>query len=251
MEQRHRVFVFAALALSSSLLAGCGGGDDPPAAANAATDANRPAGAEPTAGANPPAGSNDPAADNDAPASGGSNSAPQITGTPIVSVLPGAAYVFAPSATDDDGNRLTFSIANLPPWATFDSSTGQLTGTPTAANVGSYHDITISVSDGSASASLAAFDLQVVATAMGSTTLSWTPPTQNTDGSPLNDLAGYKVYWGTSQDDYSNSVTIANPGLATYVVNQLTPARWYFVVTAYSAAGLESGYSNAFTKTIQ
>jgi hypothetical protein len=59
------------------------------------------------------------------------------------------------------------------------------------------------------------------------------------------------VYWGASQGNYSSSATIADPGLATYVVNQLTPARWYFVVTAYSATGFESGYSNAVSKTIQ
>ena len=232
MKQRHRGPVCAALAFSTALLAACGGGDDPAAAVNAPAASNRPA-------------------SNDALLGGTSNAAPQITGTPITSVLQGAAYAFAPSAIDADGNSLTFTITNLPPWATFDVSTGQLAGTPAAANLGSYDNITISVSDGSASASLAAFTIQVVATAAGSTTLSWTPPTQNDDGSPLNNLAGYKLYWGTSQGGYSNSVTIENPGIATYVVSQLTPARWYFVVTAYSATGAESGYSNAFSKTIQ
>ena len=228
MKQRYRVSVFAALAFSSALLTACGGDDDPAAAANAPS---------------PPTGSN-------APPSGG-NSAPQITGTPLTSVLQGTAYSFAPSATDVDGNSLTFSIANLPPWATFNSSTGRLTGTPTGANVGAYNNIAISVSDGTATTNLAAFNIQVVATATGSTTLTWTPPTQNTDGTPLNNLAGYKVYWGTTQGNYTNSVTIANPGLASYVVSQLTPARWYFVVTAYSSTGMESGYSNAVSKTIQ
>ena len=236
MKQRHRVSLFAALAFSSSLLAACGGGGDPAAAGSPA--AANPAGSIPPASNNPPP-------------SGSGNSVPQIAGAPITSVLHGTDYSFAPSATDADGNALTFSIANLPPWAEFDPRTGRLTGTPTAANVGSYDDVTISVTDGSASASLAAFDIQVVATAAGSTTLSWTPPTRNEDGSALNDLAGYKVYWGMSQDDYANSATIANPGLSSFVVNQLTPARWYFVVTAYSSTGAESGYSNAFSKTIQ
>src|SRR5204863_8304613 len=136
---------------------------------------NTPAGANPSAG-NPPSGSG--------------NSAPQVTGAPLTSVLQGTAYLFAPSASDADGNPLTFSVANLPGWARFNSSTGQLSGTPTAANVGSYNNITISVSDGAATTSLAAFNIQVVAVATGSVTLSWTPPTQNTDGTPLNDLAG-------------------------------------------------------------
>jgi hypothetical protein len=164
--------------------------------------------------------------------------------------MQGSAYSFTPTAADADGNTLTFSVANLPGWATFNSSTGRVTGTPSAAQVGTYSNITISVSDGSASASLAAFNIQVVATATGSATLSWTPPTQNTDGSALSNLAGYKVYWGTSQGNYSNSVNI-DAGLSRYVVEQLTPATWYFTVTALNATGVESGFSNVTTKTIQ
>jgi hypothetical protein len=80
--------------------------------------------------------------------------------------------------------------------------------------------------------------------------LTWTPPTQNTDGSPLNNLAGYRVYWGTSQGNYANSATITNPGIATYVVSQLTPAQWFFVVTAYSSTGVESTFSNVTSKQV-
>ena len=46
------------------------------------------------------------------------------------------------------------------------------------------------------------------AVAVGSATLSWTPPTQNMDGTPLTNLAGYRVYWGTSLGDYPNSTTL-------------------------------------------
>jgi hypothetical protein len=225
MKQLHRVPLLILVSISFALLAACGGDDDPAAAASAPT------------GNNPPPS--------------GGNSAPRITGAPSTTVLQGNAYSFAPSATDADGNALTFSIANAPAWATFNSSTGQLSGTPTAAQVGTYSNITISVSDGTATATLAAFNIQVVATATGSATLTWTPPTQNTDGSPLSNLAGYKVYWGTAQGSYSNSVTVSNPGLASYVVDQLTPATWYFTVTALNAAGLESAFSNVATKTIR
>jgi hypothetical protein len=224
MKQRHRVLSLALVSISCALLAACGGDDDPAAAANA------PTGSNPT-----PTG----------------NSAPRITGTPSTSVLQGTAYSFAPSATDADGSTLTFSIANAPAWATFNSSTGQLSGTPTAAQIGSYNNITISVSDGTSKVSLPAFGIQVVATATGSVTLSWMPPTQNTDGSPLNNLAGYKIYWGKSAGSYTNSVTVNNPGLATYVVDQLTPAVWYFAVTALASNGAESGHSNVASKTIQ
>ena len=110
----------------------------------------------------------------------------------------------------------------------------------------------ITVTDGEtgASASLAAFNLSVLATAAGSATLSWQPPTQNTDGSPLIDLAGFHVYWGTTLGTYPNSVMLTNPGLATYVVGDLVPATYFFVVTAVNTGGTESARSNSASKTI-
>jgi hypothetical protein len=179
------------------------------------------------------------------------NRAPVISGTPSTSVMPGSAYSFQPTASDPDGNPLTFSITNLPSWATFSTTTGRLQGTPTAANVGTYSNIVIRVSDGSATASLPAFSIAVVAVASGSATLSWTPPTTNTNGSPLTDLAGYRVRWGTTAGNYPNSVTLNNPGLTSYVVGSLVPGTYYFVVTALNSAGVESQYSNMGSKTIQ
>jgi hypothetical protein len=126
-----------------------------------------------------------------------------------------------------------------------------LTGTPPGSAVGTYSNIRISVTDGAASANLAAFSVEVVATATGSVTLNWTSPTQNTDGTPLSNLAGYKIYWGTSQGSYPNSVTLNNPGLATYVVDQLTPATWFFVATAINSQGVESALSGAVSKLVQ
>lgn len=182
--------------------------------------------------------------------SSGSNRAPTITGSPRSSVMQGTAYTFTPDAADPDGNALTFTVANKPAWAAFNTSTGQLSGTPTAADVGATSNIVISVSDGAMSANLASFSVQVVATAIGSATVSWSPPTQNTDGTPLTNLAGYKVYWGTIEGTYPNSVTLNNPGLSSYVVEQLTPATWYFVLTAVNAAGVESDRSSAGSKRV-
>lgn len=181
----------------------------------------------------------------------GGNVAPTITGVPPTTVLQSSAYSFQPSATDPDGNALTFSVTNRPAWASFDAATGRLSGTPSAANVGTYANVRISVTDGVASANLASFSIQVVATAAGSATLNWTPPTQNTDGSPLINLAGYRVYWGTNQGNLSSSVTLNNPGLASYVVEQLTPATWYFALTAINASGVESPFSNLASKEVR
>jgi hypothetical protein len=140
-----------------------------------------------------------------------SNTAPQLSGTPASSVNEGQNYVFTPGATDADGDALTFSITNPPIWASFDTSSGTLSGTPQTGDVGVYTNISITVSDGQASATLGPFDITVDAISLGSASLSWTAPTQNEDGTDLVDLAGYKLYWGTTPGSYPNSVTIDNP----------------------------------------
>lgn len=228
-KRKVSVLMFVAVAGGALALAGCGGGDDGEVAAAAA-----------------PSPSPSPSPSGPAPG----NQAPAISGTPSSTVMQGNAYSFTPNASDADGDTLAFTAANLPGWATFNSNTGSVSGTPSAADIGTYGNISINVSDGSVNTSLPAFSIQVVATATGSAMLTWNPPTQNTDGSALTDLAGYRVYWGTSQGSYTNSVTISNPGLSSYVVDQLTPSTWYFAVTAVNAAGAESSYSNMATKQV-
>jgi hypothetical protein len=178
------------------------------------------------------------------------NQAPWISGTPTTQVLTGSQYVFSPTAGDADSNALTFTILNRPGWATFNSATGRLSGTPTIADVGTHGNIVIRVSDGQATTALPAFAIAVVPVAVGSATLSWTPPTRNTDGSALTNLAGYRIFWGTARGSYPNSVTLNNAGLTSYVVEQLTSGTWYFVVTAINSAGAESSFSNEGSKTI-
>jgi hypothetical protein len=85
----------------------------------------------------------------------------------------------------------------------------------------------------------------------GAVTLNWIPPTEKIDGSPLTNLGGYRIYWGTKRGNYPNSVTIDNPALATYVITALAPARWYFVVAAFTTDGLEGERSDVFTETVQ
>ena len=178
------------------------------------------------------------------------NGAPSISGSPSTVVMQDTAYNFVPTASDPDGDDLVFSVSNLPPWATFSAATGMVSGMPGSADVGQYADVTISVTDGEATATLAAFDLEVVATTAGAAVLTWMPPTENTDGSPLDDLAGFKVYWGTTPGSYPNVATVPNPGISTYVIQDLTPATWYFVATAYDGFGNESPFSEPASKTI-
>jgi hypothetical protein len=82
-------------------------------------------------------------------------------------------------------------------------------------------------------------------------TLGWNPPTENTDGTALTDLVGYKIYYGTESQTYTQTVTVANPGLATYVVQNLpTGNTYYFAVTAYNSSGLESLLSDEVSAAV-
>ena len=204
--------------------AGCGGGgDDSPAASEAQATP-------------PPAG--------------GSNSAPTIKGAPGTTVLAGQAYVFQPAAADADGDKLTFTAANLPAWAALNADTGRISGTPSAADVGAYAGIKVTVSDGKASASSATFTLNVTAVGTGSASVSWMPPTSNSDGSVLTNLAGYRIVYGHSAVDLSLSIDVDNPGMSTYVVENLSAGAWYFAVIAVNSGGVSSEPSNVASKTI-
>jgi hypothetical protein len=181
---------------------------------------------------------------------GGGNAPPTIQGQPSANVTPGQAYSFQPSASDPNGDALTFSVTNLPAWATFNASNGRLSGTPSAADVATYSGIRISVSDGQASASLNSFSITVADAVIGSATLSWTPPTENSDGSALTNLSGYRVHYGRSPTQLSQTIEITNSSLSTYVVDNLSAGTWYFAVVSVNSGGTTSVLSNVAAKTI-
>jgi len=174
-----------------------------------------------------------------------------LSGTPVPSVAAGAQFSFRPLVSGARaGATLTYSIENLPGWASFDTATGEVSGIPATADVGAWEGIVISVSDGERSASLEAFALEVVAASLGSAQLSWTAPMQNADGSPLTDLAGFRVYWGTAADELTYSMQIDNPSVSMFLVENLTPAQWFFAVTALDATGNESALSEVISDLI-
>ena len=178
------------------------------------------------------------------------NRAPTISGSPATTIVEGQAYAFTPTASDADGDTLSFPITNRPSWATFSASTGMLSGTPGAGTAGTYSNIQIRVSDGTVEASLPAFSITVQQAANGSATLSWTAPTTRIDGSALTNLAGYRLRYGNSSGNYPNTINITNPGLTSYVVNNLASGTWFFVLAAYDSTGLESSNTNPVSKTI-
>jgi len=184
-----------------------------------------------------------------APATG-ANSAPTIQGSPSASVVAGQPYSFQPAASDPDGDSLTFSATNVPAWATFNQSTGRISGTPSATDVATYSNIRVTVSDGKASASTALFAITVTAMGTASVTLSWTPPTQNEDGTTLTDLAGYEVHYGQSESALDQFVQLSNPSLSSYVVENLGPGTWFFALRSVNRQGAASQMSGTASKTI-
>lgn len=151
------------------------------------------------------------------------NDAPVISGTPATSVLEGNVYSFAPVASDiDAGDSLTFAITNKPDWASFDTATGQLSGTPTNGDVGTTSAIVISVSDSdNVTASLAAFNLEVVnvnqAPALANATFSIDENSvANTPvGTPLvvvDPDAASTFSFAISNGDLNNAFAISNSG---------------------------------------
>jgi hypothetical protein len=114
-----------------------------------------------------------------------------------------------------------------------------------------YNNIIISVSDGIARTSLGAFSLTVNQIATGNAVVTWAPPTTNTDGSAITNLAGYKVVYGTSASALNNVVTVSNPSVSTTQIDNLAPGTWYFAVKAYTTSGTESALSGTGSKIVQ
>jgi Putative Ig domain len=181
---------------------------------------------------------------------------PVISGSPGTSVVAGSAYKFQPTAKDPDGKTLSFSVQNKPSWATFSISSGLLNGTPTTAQEGSYSNIVISASNGTSSAALPAFSVKVNAPgstpppATGSATIDWVPPTKNTNGSPLTDLAGVKIYYGTSAANLSKVVQVASSTQTSTTISNLAAGTWYFGGVSYTTTGAQSTMSTVVSLNI-
>ena len=111
------------------------------------------------------------------------NTPPVLSGSPVTSVAAGKAYSFQPTAVDPNGLRMIFTIANAPSWASFNSATGQLSGTPAAGNVGTYSNIVITANDGYLKGQLAAFNIAVTSAGTGTGTGTAPPPTTGNTGS--------------------------------------------------------------------
>jgi hypothetical protein len=81
-------------------------------------------------------------------------------------------------------------------------------------------------------------------------TLSWSAPTENTNGSALTNLTGYIIYYGTSAGAMTQTIDINTVGMLTYVVDNLSTGSWYFQIVAVNAAGVQSSPSATVSASI-
>jgi len=84
----------------------------------------------------------------------------------------------------------------------------------------------------------------------GSVTLSWTAPTENEDHSPLTDLTGYVIHYGTSARQYSDTIYVGDRDTTSYRFEDLSPGTYYFTITAINADGVESTFSDVVAMTV-
>lgn len=176
--------------------------------------------------------------------------APVISGSPASVAYTSQLYSFVPNASDKEGDRLTFSVTNKPPWTNFDTTTGRLSGTPATTDVGLYAGIAISVSDGTSTASMDPFAVTVSAPTSGNAVISWQAPSQNTDGSALTNLRGFRIYYGRSAGALDRVVAIDSPNTTNYTLQGLSLNTWYFSMTAVNTDGVESARTNPVSKVV-
>lgn len=257
MQLNARTFVRALLpAAAIALSYGCGGGGSGAASHDGGSAGSPPPASAPAETPSPtptPGTGSDPAPTPAPGASTGGNTAPTISGNAPRTAVVGSLYQFQPIAADADGDALTFTAGNLPPWASLDPATGRISGTPTAADIGAHEAITVTVADGSARASIAPFTIVVAAAnspVAGGASIQWIAPSSKMDGSPLDDLAGYRILYGRSADALENSVYIEDPNASSYTIGSLEGGVWYFAVAAVNANGLEGAPSIAVQKSI-
>ena len=90
----------------------------------------------------------------------------------------------------------------------------------------------------------------MAAPVVGFAELQWTAPTRNDDGSPLTDLAGYKVRYGQSPGALTQVVNVAGGAITSARIEGLAAGTWYFTVASYTTTGVESAQTGAVSKSI-
>jgi hypothetical protein len=80
--------------------------------------------------------------------------------------------------------------------------------------------------------------------------LNWNAPLTRTDGSPIGELSGYKVYYGVEPDDLRCVIEIGDPKAVAWTVPDLSPGTWHFAVVSVDSGKVESKLSAVVSKKI-
>jgi hypothetical protein len=180
----------------------------------------------------------------------------QISGTPATTAEVGQFYSFTPTVVASAGSSLTYAVANKPAWAQFSAATGALSGIPSTGSAATDANIVVSVSNGAQTTALSAFNITVqpalvTPAVAGTASLSWSQPTENTDGSRLTNLAGYVIRYGTSSTALNTQVSIASASATGAEITHLSPGNWHFAIASINTANVQSQLSAIVGKTIQ
>ena len=151
------------------------------------------------------------------------NQAPVLAAISPIVVNEGVTITLNPTATDSDGDTLTFNYSG---WMTSSAYT-------TTDQDAGVHTVTVTVSDGELTDSQ---DVTITVLNTNSNILAWDPNAEV-------GLAGYKVHYGISSENYNTTIDVGNQ--TTYNISELVSSgTYYFAVTAYDISGNESVYSN-------
>jgi hypothetical protein len=197
------------------------------------------------------------------------NAPPTVVVAAVEDAQVGAAFDYQPVARDPESDTVQFAANNLPPWASLDSRSGHISGTPGPTDEGVYELISITVADAMHKVVTAPFSITVnpalepapepeleaelepaVELGTGVASLQWEMPPSKVSGEPLDDLAGYRILYGRSSSDLDRSVLITDPAVTSYQFSTLTSGVWYFAVVAVNASGLEGPPTTFATKSI-
>ena len=172
----------------------------------------------------------------------------EFVGTPPDFAVVGERYEYVPEVINAIVPDLRFAYINRPSWSESYRDSGAIIGTPSEPGV--YPNIQIQAWDGVHCGMSAPFTI-TVASAAGSADLRWVKPTLNTDGSPLTDLGGYLIRYGTSAANLDMHFSVNSADVTAAEIHNLSRGNWYFEIAALTAADVRGPYSTIVKSAIQ
>jgi trimeric autotransporter adhesin len=184
---------------------------------------------------------------------GTGGSASQSVTVTVSAAPPSVSLSAGPASVARGGSStLTWSSTNATACTASGGWTGSLAtgGAKATGAVNATTTYTLSCTGTGGTATQSAIVAVTTSTSGGTATVTWVAPTINTDGTPVTNLSGYTIYYGTSQSDLTQSVVVSGAATLNYEVNGLASGTWYFAVAADASDGTQSAMSNVGSKTL-